>query len=161
MNENQDWIQRLIEEKREREEAVASRGRLADKIRSDAGTLTGRIREAVRRDVERLNREFYGFTALEITEVSDTGFAIEQLRQLPHATMRMRLWSNEHALRYTLSVQDSPGSHPAEREPESIQIIVGQNLDHLRFSKGNKSLSPDDVSRMLLEPVVSVRAADE
>ena len=151
--EDKDWIQKLVKEDRARQEAAASHARLSDKIKEEAPNLLKSILEAVRRDVERLNKELYGHKVLKINEVSDRLFIIERITA-PEPYMSVSIAHDEHALEYDLTIRRDPDSMYSEKEPERITIGPGQDINDLRFIKGNKLLSVDTISRLLIEPVV-------
>ncbi len=151
--EDKDWIQKLVEEDRAIKEAAASRARLSDKIREEAPNLIKKILEAVRRDVERINTELYGRKLIKVGEVSDRVFLIER-NIAPAARMSVSIDPDEHALEYDLIIQQDRDSLPSEEQPGKITIGPGQDINDLRFIKGNNLLSVDSISRLLIEPVV-------
>ena len=156
-DERTDWIKALVNEAKARQDAADSHARLADKIRSETQSLLHQILEAVRRDVKRLNDELYHANIIAISEVSSTGFTIHK-EYTPANSMSVEVKPEDHALEYTQTIYGDSNFQRSTNHTEKIDIVVGQDINDLRFMRGQHLLSFDDISRMLIVPVV--RAGD-
>ncbi len=153
--ENRDWIQQLVVERKEREYQAESRARLSRAIQAEAPAILESLRRAVARDVARINDEFYGKDVLVLKAgvAGDSDFIVDKIT-LPAASVFVKIKPYEHTLEYILKTQATHLSHPSKGPTESIEIIAGDDINELRFRKGDKVLSLDAISQRLIEPVV-------